>query len=50
MECAMKIVRVSRLMARVVDTLTSVAIVVVIICAGISAQMKTTPAPVGVPH
>ena len=33
-------------MARVVDTLTSVTIVVVIICAGTSAPMKTSPAPV----
>ena len=45
----MRIPRVSRLMPRVVDTLTSVAMMMIIICAGTSAPIKT-PAAVAVPH
>ena len=51
MAYAMKIVRTPRLMARVVDTLTSATTVMVIdICAGTSAPCIASPAPVGVSH
>ena len=48
MAYAMKIVRTPRLMARVVDTLTSVTLDTVLICAGTSAP--TNLVPVGLPH
>ena len=49
MESVLRIARTPRLTARVVGTRIGVTIGIGI-CAGTSAPMDTSPAPVGVPH